>query len=194
METKYLFAFTGLKGSGKDTAAEALIEIIDENEHQFIVQFAFADILKNIIHETFGITLAESEIIKRLNIKPFNGLTLREVYQHLGESIKSYFGEDVWAKITIQRLKEVIQDVNVNFLVCTDLRYPIEEACLKKFCEDEGIELIIIKMINTNIKQNTDNHISETLIEDINNNYEIKADNIHQIKLQMEEIYNAISK
>jgi adenylate kinase family enzyme len=182
---KYLFAFIGKKGSGKDTAAKILSEQISTDN--YLVQFAFADILKEIIHQTFNIEKDESEIIKRSNIKPFNGLTLREVYQNFGENIKVFFGEDVWAKLTLKRLQEITEDLNSDFIFCTDLRYPIEDVCLQKFCEDNGINFVKIKMINLN-DSDTDNHISETNIEKLTFDYLIEAKSVYEIYDKIEKI------
>jgi energy-coupling factor transporter ATP-binding protein EcfA2 len=191
---KRLYAFVGKKGSGKNTAAEFLAEIIqDDKPQELIIQFAFADILKAIINDTFNISQKEEEVLKRSSIKPFNGLTLREVYQKLAENIKVYFGEDVWSSITMERVHDFINDINSDTLICTDLRYPIEEAALKKFCEDQGLELIIIKTINLNLDDD-DNHVSETNVDLINYNYKIEASDIYQIKLQIEDIYQKLNR
>jgi hypothetical protein len=189
-----IIAFTGTKGSGKNTAADALLEVFGQNTKDGLtVEFAFANALKNIVHEAFDIDNCQSDEIKRLNIKPFNGLTLREVYQRLGEAIKSQFGQNTWADFAIKRVQEFIDSINPDIIICTDLRYTNEEAHLRKFADDNGYELYIIKMINTNIIEN-DSHVSETQIKDISEDFLIKASDPDEIKLQIGEIYNVISK
>jgi len=189
-----IIAFTGIKGSGKDTAAIFFNEIASEtNIVNLIVQLAFADPLKLLINKTFDIDHNQADEIKRLNIKPFNGLTLREVYQLFGEAIKSQFGQDIWASLTISQIENFITEIQPDFILITDLRFTREEKFIKKYAKDKNIDLIIIKLENTNI-ENTDDHISETQIPEIKEDFLIKASTTDEIKIQMEEIYNAISK
>jgi len=187
-----LIALTGVKGSGKNTAADALSKIIENDVKKMscnlIVEFAFADVLKNIIHEAFGIENHQADALKRLNIKPFNGLTLREVYQRLGESIKARCGENIWADMTIERIQHFIDGLKPDYIMVTDLRYTNEEVALKKFAEDNGYDLKIIKMINTN-SNDIDNHISEQQIDSISEDYEITASNPQEIYEKIRELY-----
>jgi hypothetical protein len=189
-----IIAFTGIKGSGKNTASNTFQEILGEkNRVGLTVEFAFADPLKNIIHETFDINSTQADEIKRLDIKPFNGLTLRKVYQRLGESIKSKLGQDVWAEYAITQMQEFIDTIKPDVIICTDLRYTNEENCLRKFADDNNYELYIIKMLNTNLEEN-DPHISENQIQEISEDFLIKASDTDEIKIQIGEIYNAISE
>jgi hypothetical protein len=194
MSTTKIIAFAGVKGSGKNTAAMEIQRIFGEQRSSgLVVEFAFADPLKNIIHESFDIDNGHADEIKRLNIKPFNGLTLRQVYQRLGEAIKSRFGQDIWADFAVNRMQEFVDVINPDIIICTDLRYTNEEAHLRKFADDNGHDLYIIKMLNTNIVEN-DQHISETQIHEIKEDFLIKASDPDEIKLQIGEIYNAISE
>jgi dephospho-CoA kinase len=189
-----IIAFTGLKGSGKNTASEAFQEIFSKNvQTGLTVEFAFADPLKNIIHNTFNLNSATAENIKRIAIKPFNGLTLREVYQRLGEAVKKEIGPDVWAEIAAKKMQEFIDAVTPDIIVCTDLRYLNEEKHLKELADRNNYDLYIIKMINSNIIE-IDSHISESQIKDISEDFLIKAADPDEIKIQIEEIYNAISE
>jgi len=187
-----LIAFTGIKGSGKDTACNFLIAEFGERVPAGLtVQFAFADILKNIIHEGFNLSNREAGVLKRMNVKPFNGLTLRQVYQQLGETIKSRLGENIWVDITLERLKDFLDTVNPDLMCLTDLRYLNEEAALRKFAEDNGLDLYIIKMINTNLDE-TDSHVSETQIPEIQADFIIKASTTEEIEIQIQEIFNEL--
>jgi len=187
-----LIAFTGLKGSGKNTATNFLRDIMAKSgQVNLSVEFAFADPLKNIVKEGLGVDDSQEEFLKRSNIKPFNGLTLREVYQLLGEAIKSRIGQSVWVDFTINRINDFTEALTPDYIIITDLRYTNEEAALRKYAEDNGIELVIIKMQNTNLI-NTDTHISESQIDAINEDFLIKASDIDEIKIQMEEIFNGI--
>jgi hypothetical protein len=194
MNKQLIIAFTGLKGSGKNTASDEFQKIFGEKTIVGLtVEFAFADNLKNIIHKTFNISNNDADKIKRIDVKPFNGLTLREVYQRLGESIKSEISPDIWAELSMKKMQVFIDTISPDIILCADLRYINEEEYLRKFAESNNYDLYIIKMVNTNIKED-DLHISETQIKDISEDFLIKASDVDEIKLQIGEIYNAISK
>jgi hypothetical protein len=178
---KKLFAFAGNKGSGKDTAAAFLKEFIDGDNYY---ECAFADNLKEIVRESLDVVEEDEEFLKRSSIKPFNGLTLRQIYQKLGESIKQKMGQNIWIELALQHI-----DLSKDIIICKDLRYTNEEYELRKFCAYEKIDLIIIKMENLNISEN-DDHISETQIPKIHHDYEIKANNIDEIRIKIKEIIN----
>lgn len=191
MATK-LIAFAGIKGSGKDTAADRFNELFSENNKgSLTVQFAFADILKNIVHETFMLHIEEVDALKRMHIKPFNGLTLREIYQRMGEAIKSRFGQDIWTNETIKRLSDFLDAVQPDIMMVTDLRYTNEEAALRKFADDKGLDLVIIKMINTNLTDG-DQHISEIQIPEIKEDYTVEASTVEELNEKIREIYNEL--
>jgi len=183
-----IIAFTGAKGSGKNTAAEYLRDKL-ERKNALIIEVSFADILKNIIHDSFGIKNSQADLIKRMDIKPFNGLTLREVYQQLGEAIKTYIGENIWVNLTLTRTQDFIENLKPDYVLVTDLRYTNEEAALRKFAEDYGYELFIIKMVNKNLPKNNDVHVSETQIDNIKEDFLIEAFNTEEIKNKLEEIH-----
>lgn len=188
---KKLIAFTGRARSGKDTAAELLDRIEIENGN-VLSYFAFADTLKNISHNALRLTSEEADILKVLpSAKIANGLSLREFYNTLGDAIKAHFGDDAWNQIVFKDLKEMIPLVDI--VVCTDLRYPIEERDMRAFCEEAGIDLIIIKMNNLNHTQRTEHlsageHASEYLVDQINEDYTITAHSVEEIKEQLLEI------
>lgn len=197
--TPIIVGFIGEIGSGKDTAADLLTKAFREKYKTDIVfSFAFADVLKNIIHETFGLDTETADIIKRnSSVKPFNGKTLRDVYQSLGENIKSYFGQNVWVDITMKRLKEEQNSLGASLITCTDVRYSYEAAALKKFAEDNGFEVKLIKMVNLNRTQRSDNkalddlHISEQL-KNIEYDDEIRASSVAEIDKKLKEIFKGL--
>ena len=184
-----LIAFTGRKRAGKNTAAEILDDIQRANGDT-LAYFAFADILKDITHRALGIAREEAEALKVMNsARIANGLTLRESYNSFGDAIKAYFGHDSWVKLALNEIQE-IKDI-VDITVCTDLRYPIEEEGLKKFCLDNNIDLTIIKMNNLSLPQRLttiDEHESEYLTDQIKEDYLIAAKNPEEIKEQLQVI------
>ena len=193
MHNTTIIAFAGIKGSGKDTAAAAFEKKYNDYNEDILFKMAFADPLKSIIHRTFEIDNRESEEIKRLNIRPFNGLTLREVYQNLGEEIKFIFGQNIWVDYTLSKCHSFIEASEPEYILITDLRYINEEKSLREFPEANNYNLYIIKLVNTN-QISDDKHISEIQIDLIKEDFIIKASNIEEIKNQIGDIYNAISK
>ncbi len=188
---KTLIAFTGRARSGKDTAA-TFIDIIERERGQILAHFAFADILKDITHTSLNLNKLEVAKLKTMtSVKVANGLTLREFYNTLGDAIKNHFGADAWDKIILRELQELIPLVDT--VVCTDLRYPIEERDLRKFCEVNNIKFIIIKMKNLNQTQRTthlgvDEHESEYLVDQIKEDYLITARDTEEIEERINEI------
>ncbi len=195
-KTPLLVGFIGTVGSGKDTAADFLEDYYrEQHPEKYTFRFAFADIIKNIVNDTFGLRTIDADTIKRLHtVKPFNGKTLREVYQTFGESIKSHFGTNFWVAATIKELNETRKTINANLIMCTDVRYSYEAAALKKYAQDNGFDIYLIRMNNLNTTQRYDNkslkdlHISEQL-KDIQETHTIKAKLIDEIDQAIRKIF-----
>ncbi len=179
-----IIAFTGRKGHGKDTADQILKGLVPEEKR--VVTFVVAETLKTIATKSLCISPDSGELIKRqTDVRIANGLTFREYLNSLGDAIKDIFGYDIWCKILIENIHKTIEAVNPDYITITDLRYPIEEAHLRKYCEDNGIELTIIKLINTNLKQLEDEHDSEALCDQINADFTIKAKSTEELELKI---------
>ena len=194
---KYLFAFTGRAGSGKDTAAQFLIALInDANPKVQVLPFAFANILKDITGRSLNISDVDGDILKRLDsARVANGLTIRQYYNTLGDAIKSYFGIDIWARLTLDHINGIDTMVGLDTVIITDLRYPVEQDSLISYCQQHDTKLIVVKMKNLNSTQRNDNlnieeHESEYLVDAIKEDYEIAANNIEEIEEKIKEIYD----
>jgi len=185
-----IIAFTGTKGSGKDTAANYIHKKIKESGRE-ITSFAFADGLKIIVHNTFNISMEDAEILKRDPIFKLGEFTLREVYQRLGEEIKSEFNKNIW----IDQLLNKIEESTSNIITITDLRYLNEEKELRRFCEDNNHTLIIIKMVRVvNMDQmSVDGHISEQETHLIGADFTVTAETPQEIYQKLNMI-NEINK
>jgi signal recognition particle subunit SEC65 len=123
-------------------------------------------------------------------------LTIRQFYNTLGDVIKSHFGRDIWAKMTLENINYIDEMVGLDVAIVTDLRYPIEQEALKEFSEANNIELVVIKMVNLNYPQRTDNlnpkeHESEFLVDDIKEDHLIESRTVDETKEKIKEIYNA---
>jgi len=194
---KTVVAFSGRAGAGKDLGADTWAYLYKKETGKKAIKFAFANILKGIAGTALGISPNEAEVIKRLpEVKIANGLSLREFYNTLGDAIKSYFGNQVWAKMTINKMEQTLKKIDTDLFIITDLRYIIEQEALRKFCIDNEMDLIVIKMINLNHTQRSDNieHESEYQVDDIKEDYLIKASSPEEVEEKIKEIYNATTK
>ncbi len=197
---KHVIAFTGRARSGKNTSADMWQDLNRENglgerEGKLTLEFAFATILKDIAQRSLGINPHDAEELKSIPTATVaNGLTIREFYNSLGDSIKSYFGMDAWVKITTERLKDLNDSLSLYNIILTDLRYPIEQQGLIDFSEENGYKLTVIKLRNLNQSQRDDNreHESEYLVDLIKEDFLIEAKSTEEIKEQLRIIYHQV--
>lgn len=135
MRKKQIIGISGLIGSGKDTAANYLV-----NKHHF-VKMSFAGSLKDVLSSTFnwdrdmleGITKESREWREsvdtwwsnRLKIPNF---TPRYAMQHIGTNVmRNYFSDEIWiASLENKILKEK------RSIVITDCRFENEFNSIKK--------------------------------------------------------------
>lgn len=122
-----LIAFTGLKGSGKSTAAEL---IADHYDYRVV---SFADKVREIAAKLFGFDLAKlkdpdykEEYVEEL------GKTRREVLQWVGMTMRDTYGADFW----IRKMEENIREANNRWphrnYVIDDVRFPNEAEWVKQ--------------------------------------------------------------
>ncbi len=192
---KTIIAFTGRARSGKNTAATIWSDYDGEHTGAMSVEFAFANILKDIANRSLKIPAHEYDVLKGApNARLANGLTMREYLNSLGDAIKSYFGFDAWVKLTLEGFDNIIEAIDPETIIVTDLRYPVEQEGLQKYCNKYGYSLIVIKMKNLNMPQRSDNlsqteHESEYLVDQINEDYLIEARSVEEIEKQTIKIY-----
>jgi len=130
----------GDKRAGKDTVANIIADRIEK-----VTILHYADLMKEILAETLGMSLEELETKKNdYNFKH------REYLQRFGMKMREVFGEDVW----VDKLKAVIQHIpSDHLIVIPDFRIPNEAL--------DGATTI--KVINPRAKR-TDKHISENAL------------------------------
>jgi len=152
-----LVAFTGRKGSGKDTAARILVT------HDEWTRINFGDVIKRVCGEIYGLTygqmndptLKETELVSW----PFN--TPREIMQEVGQLWRDAHPEIwVWCwKNTVRRAFMEDPDLKV---VVTDLRYATEEKIIK--CR----EAVVIRIKRPDLEDDEFSpHESESYIDKI---------------------------
>ena len=127
---KEILLLNGLPRSGKDTLADYLVE------HKGYQKLSFATPLKQIMASTFGISIDSLETYKNSPEEykivtecrneycvPIKTTDYRAILQRFGtEGMKPFFGDDVWANVTYELIKNSKHD---KFVVA-DFRFLVE--------------------------------------------------------------------
>jgi len=133
-----ILGICGFQSSGKDTAAEYLI-----NNHNFI-RFSFATVLKDVVAIMFGwprdrlegITLEDRLWREQVDEWWANALhmphfTPRFALQYIATDLfRNHFHQDIWLKIVENKLRQLDTD-NTN-VVISDCRFPNEIAMIQQ--------------------------------------------------------------
>lgn len=153
-----IIGLIGAKRSGKDTAAQRLVEGYG------FERVAFADALKGAAYEMNpliadgGLRLAELvdsvgwEVAKS---KP----EVRRFLQELGVSMRKHTHKDIWVSVVRDRL--VAARYSRRRIVVTDVRFPNETAIVNEF----GGAIIKIERPSLQ-RDDADKHISERALDD----------------------------
>lgn len=144
-----IVAFTGLKGTGKDTAASLLIE------EQGFVKIAFADCLRVVAAEVFGLTMEEmtDRDLKEKTLDRYPHMSPRQILQKIGtECFRDNF-PGVW----INAWKVKWEAMGEPDVVVTDMRFPDELALMVE------LGAMVVKIDRAGF-ENDDPHPSEKFI------------------------------
>lgn len=118
-----IIAFTGRAGSGKDTAAAMLLELIDARYGEHAIRLAFADPIRACIR--LMVAAGERHYLTDRALKeqpiPSLGCSYRELAQTLGDWGRSRH-PDYWVRI----LANSVATWDSHIAVITDVRYPNE--------------------------------------------------------------------
>ena len=174
---KTIILINGAKRSGKDFTASLL-----EEKLKNITKISFATPLKQIIADTFGISLEDLDEMKNNfseydmqfmaypnNQKAFvfGEMNFRTLLQRFGtEGMKPVFGDSVWADITLN----LANDSEEEFIIIPDFRFNIESDVIKN--NPYGIKVVTLKIRNDDINT-TDAHASERELDDYTFDYTI---------------------
>jgi hypothetical protein len=179
-----IIGFVGLIGTGKDTAADYLI-----NSHGF-VRDSFASALKDAVSVVFGWDrqLLEGRTAEsrawREQVDPWWSqrlqmpeLTPRWVLQHWGTNLcREAFHNDIWIAALENRLRS-----NKNNIVITDVRFPNEIAAIRNI----GGRIYWIQRgqlpewYDCALLENSTSWDQQWLLEDANQLMEQKYPNVH---------------
>jgi rhodanese-related sulfurtransferase len=164
-----LVGLVGLRRSGKDTAADALVDLGYEN-----VKFAGA--LKAMLKTYLRYVGVPESIIydviegfqKETPVKWFEGNTTRFAMQTLGtEWGRDLIGESIWIHAAIDRARQFEK------VVISDVRFPNEVDAVR----NAGGK--IVKIYRPGLV--VDSHLSESLIAELDYDFEIANDSTIEV-------------
>lgn len=148
-----IIGLSGLARSGKDTAADILVE------HFGFKKIAFADNLKAGCAAMLGLPLARMYEGDRESILPNWGFSIRHFLQVMGtECVRVNFGPDFWIKSAMQTISREYGTHCTRFVVC-DVRFDNEAEWVRGI---DGGQVVHIDRLG--IKRM--NHASEAGVEE----------------------------
>ncbi len=152
---KRVIGIHGRGGSGKDTVAQMIDEIIPHTT-EFI---ATARPIKDALGILLGLTREQmyDPIEKEVVIDRF-GKSARQLMQEFGTACKELYGQDIFANILKWRIQDSCEDVQL----ITDVRFLSEVNVIRQFPSS-----IIIKIVRPEeFLTNHSNHESEIPLDD----------------------------
>ncbi len=150
---------SGRKRSGKDWTATAIKQQLELHGYSVEVM-SFAEPLKDIASIILDMPLFDLELAKNNNDAVYRTgsydnehlTTFRLLLQKLGtEAMKKHFGESVWYDLLINR----IEQSSADYILVPDYRFP----------EETIPGALTVRIYSTSVDL-TDNHISETALDD----------------------------
>ena len=170
-----IIAFAGRKQSGKTTACDFTSRVFSETTHLNSCVYYFADPLKQMCIDIFGLTYEQcygsddnkNELVNCLWPETSKPMSAREVMQYVGTNIFRKMQHNVWADATIRR----IQDEKLPLSLIADCRFPNEVEAIK------NAGGLVVKL-NRNLYDST--HESETALDEDKydqSNFDLVIDN-----------------
>lgn len=122
-----ILAFTGLRGHGKTTAAEALIETYG------YAHVNFADPVREVCHRVYGVSYIEmlDPILKEKVLDRYPFKSPRELLQRIGTEMFRGYLDDTWVR-AFQRTTTDLISGGAPGVVCSDCRFLNEAATLRQ--------------------------------------------------------------
>lgn len=161
----------------EDKLIEILFEIMnDESETTLSIAWkAFK--AKNILFEKVFTQFEDAD----WSIEKNNDIRL--LYQLIGEVFRQNFGDDIWVKAMLNRVKHDQSIHNVKCFICDDVRQKSEYNMMKDFgfkivrlVVDKDTQMQRVNNLYGNIDPQRFNHISEIDLDDIND-FDLIVDN-----------------
>jgi len=152
-----LIGLVGEAGSGKDTAADYMVE-------EGWTKFAFAQALKDICIEYLGLSYDDAYTQEgKLKFNDFWGMTNREILQKVGtDAFRMGFHKDTWVKIAELKIQKML--LRGEKVIITDCRFDNEAEMVERL----GGVVMKIRRDNyqSNLTQSEKKHISEQGVDD----------------------------
>lgn len=175
-----IIAFTGTKGSGKDTAAIILCK-----HYKNVKQVAFADPIKQFIMSLFDLpSVIDYDVFKRSKIQyNYTRVTSgRHIVREIGMLMRNY-DMDQFTRYVSKQFDEYRE---YHFAV-TDLRFRNEIDMLKKY------NATIVEIVNPQAPRGSDGHITEQGIDPEFIDYRIYNDSTVEVfEQRLIELYKQI--
>lgn len=159
-----LIGLVGPAGSGKDTAAQRLVE-----QHGFVA-YALAEPIRTMLYAMFSeANIPAAKLFtteaKAQPIEALNGATPRHLMQSLGtEWGRKLVGEDVWLTVAERHLGLLAGDEPVaDRIVITDVRFANEAAWVRR----HGGTLVSLERPGAGLQGSAASHSSEAHITEI---------------------------
>ena len=197
---KNVILINGPARSGKDTIAKYMKEELNKREINVEI-LSFAEPLKQIIADTFDISLTTLEYYKnnadnisiecikenRNDFQVLEVTNFRRILQRFGtEGMKPVFGNNVWANLVVQKIKQS----NAEVFIIPDFRFQIEADTILEL-ENEDIAYCRFMYIHSDMSTISENkHISENDLKDFEFDYIINnmKDKLHETKFCINEL------
>jgi hypothetical protein len=176
---KHVYAFTGLKGTGKDTCCDYFMSLYDCDH------LSFAEPLKNSVWNTYGHLIKDKKCIWGVDSeksKPIHSMPIpegthqkipfidKDVEYWSGRLLLQYCGTElrelIYPKLYTSLMTEKIKESDKKIIVISDLRFPKENDSLRKLEDDGDIIFKLVRIAKIPAPEIKDTHSSETLMED----------------------------
>ena len=170
---KVVIGFSGLKGSGKTTAAEYMVA------HHGFMRMSFAKPIKDMLR-----VLGVSEDWPKEEPHPLLcGMTPRRALQTLGtEWGRDMIGGDIWVNILKDRIKH-------SRIVIDDVRFKNEMVMIEELNELRNHRGLMVNISRKEAANAGDQHQSEMEVLELSNDFTIQNDyevtNLHETLDQM---------
>lgn len=136
-----LILFNGPARSGKDTAADYLVQ------SKGAYAFKFSGPIKSAIKATFDLHPDEVDYVESIKDEPtiiFEGMSYRDAQISFSEDwLKPTFGQEVFGRLAARRLRNnIIQDPAQRLYVCSDSGFASEVEPLLEVFKPENVLLV----------------------------------------------------
>lgn len=149
-----IILIAGKAGSGKDTVAKMLDEILTETHRKRVLITHFGDLVKYVAKNFFDWD----------GIKDEDGRTL---LQRIGTDVVRKNDPDYWVRFLSQMLYFFRNEF--DYVLIPDFRFPNEYFFLKEYLKDDGVDVITLNIERSFVSSLTNEqkeHPSENMIND----------------------------